>query len=269
MIFEFLEYLTTDCPRYARRLGYLKEAIAIRARQGRLGAAWEPHLENSKEVIREAMERCDRRRTALVLGSGLLLDIPLDSLAGTFETVRLVDVVHLRPARRQASAYPNVVLETQDVSGMAADFQQRYREGWRGHPVPAPTAFLDDSQIDLLVSANLMAQLPIFPAAMLVRRGALDGDAFDRFCRAVMQAHLDYLRSFDAPACLITETRREALDRAGNSVQAHDALYGIRLPKGGREWDWDLAPLGEVSRDHALRNRVAGFCDISAQADSV
>ena len=269
MILELLEYLTTDCPRYARRLGYLKEAIAIRARQARLTAAWAPHLEQSKEVIREAMDRCDRRRTALVLGSGLLLDIPLDRLAGAFETVRLVDVVHLRAARRRAFAFPNVVMETGDVSGMAADFDQRYREGWRGHPVPAPTAFRDDSTVDFVVSANLMAQLPIFPAAVLVRRGALDGEAFDRFCRAVMQAHLEYLRSFDATACLITETKREALDRAGRSVQAHDALYGLRLPKGGRAWNWDLAPLGEVSRDHALRNRVAGFCDISAQADSV
>ena len=269
MILELLEYWTTDCPRYARRLGYLKEAIAIRARQSRLKAAWAPHLENSKDVILEAMDRCGRRRTALVLGSGLLLDIPIDRLAEAFETVRLVDVVHLRAARNRAAAFPNVVLETCDVSGMAAEFQQQYAAGWRGHPVPAPTAFRDDSTIDFVVSANLVAQLPIFLAAALVRRGALEGDAFDRFCRAVMQRHLDYLRSFDATACLITETKREAFDRSGRSVQAHDALYGIRLPKGRREWDWDLAPLGEVSREHALRNRVAGFCDISAQADSV
>ena len=87
MILELLEYLTTDCPRYARRLGYLKEAIAIRARQARLKSAWAPHLENSKDVIREAMDRCGRRRTALVLGSGLLLDIPLTLGIGRLEWV--------------------------------------------------------------------------------------------------------------------------------------------------------------------------------------
>lgn len=269
MIFELLEYLTTDCPRYARRLGYLKEAIAIRARQRRLGPAWQSHLERSRETILEGMARCARRRTALVLGSGPLLDIPLAELAAAFETVLLVDVVHLRGARSLAARHANVALVSRDVTGFVEDFEKRVAAGWTGHPVPAPTAFHDDPAVDFVVSANLMAQLPIFPAAALRRRNALADNDFERFCRAVMQAHLDYLRAFDRPVCLITEIRREALDRSGKLVQGQDALFGLRPPEGGREWNWDLAPLGELSRDHALRNRVAGFCDINAQGDSV
>lgn len=264
MILELLEYLTTSCPKYARKLGYLKEAIAIGARQKRLAGAWTPHLEQSQAVIREAMALCEHRRTALILGSGLLLDIPLDDLSQQFEHVVLADVVHLRAARRKAAAYANVTLVAEDVTGMAADFDFRVSSGWQGDPVPDATAFLDRPQVDLVVSANLLAQLPIFLAAALQRRTRLDGDPLEDFCRAVIEAHLAYLRRFDAVVCLITEVERAALDKDAAVVQRHDALYGLELPGGGTQWNWDLAPLGEVSRTHALRNRVVGFHDFRA-----
>ncbi len=263
MILEFLEYLTTPCPKYARKLGYLKEAIAIGARQKRLAGPWTPHLEQSQALIRKALDQCERRRVALVLGSGLLLDIPLAELSRQFEHVVLADVVHLRAARRKAAAFANVTLLEEDVTGMAAGFDLRVSSGWQGDPVPDPDVFLDRPEVDLVVSANLLAQLPIFLAAALQRRTRLAGDPLDDFCRAVIEAHLTYLRRFDAVACLITEVRRAALDKEGAVVQRHDALYGVELPGGGTEWNWDLAPLGEISRTHALRNRVVGFRDIS------
>lgn len=263
MILELLEYLSTPGPKYARKLGYLKEVIAIRARQKRLAGAWAPHLEQSQAIIREAVDQCERRRVVLILGSGLLLDIPLADLSRQFEHVVLADVVHLRAARQKAAAFANVTLVEEDVTGMAADFDFRVSAGWQGDPVPDPDVFLDRPEIDLVVSANLLAQLPIFLAAALQRRTRLDGDPLEDFCRAVIEAHLAYLRRFDAVACLITEVERVALDKDRAVVQRQDALYGVELPGGGTEWNWDLAPLGEVSRTHALRNRVVGFRDIS------
>ena len=269
MIVEFIEYLTTSCPPYARKTGYLKEAIAIRARYGRLREAWRPHLEQTQALIEEASRACDRHRKAVVLGSGLLLDIPLGALAASFERVLLVDLVHLRRARRLAARHRNVELVTEDITGLAPEFDFRVSAGWRGDPVPEPDLFLDDPSVDLVVSANVMAQLPIFPAAALQRRIGLDGDELDRFCQGIVEAHLAYLHKFEAVVCLITEIEREAFDKQGNSLQRHEALFGVELPDGAAYWDWDLAPLGEISRQHALRNRVAGFCDISAHPPAV
>ena len=259
MILELIEYLTTGCPRPARRLGYLKEAVAIHARRRRLGPAWDDHLERSRAVIAEAIGRCSRRRTALVLGSGLLLDIPLPALAEGFDRVLLADLVHLRAARREVAPYGNVELVTADVTGFVGDFEQRVAAGWRGDPVPVSEAFLDVADLDLVVSANVMAQLAIFPAAALQRRAELEDDVLEAFCRQVVQRHLDYLGRFKADVCLITECRREAFDRKGGMLTDHDALFGVSLPDGGAEWSWTLAPLGEVSRDYGIRNRVVGY----------
>lgn len=258
MILELLEYLTTDCPPYARRLGYLTEAIAIKARYRRHCEAWGPHLAQSRAVVNAAAQACPQRRTALVLGSGLLLDIPLGALAAGFERVLLVDVVHLRASRRVAARYPNVALVTEDVTGIAADLTERLRDGWRGAPVPASTLFHDDAGIDLVVSANILAQLPVIPAAALRRAGADDGELGD-FCTALVHAHLAYLAGFAGRVCLISETERETYGPDGGIWRLEDALFGVSLPDGGARWTWDLAPVGEVSRRYGIRNHVAGF----------
>src|SRR5579871_6065867 len=94
MFAELIEYAITPCPRYARRMGYLYEAVAIRARAARCRAAWAPHQERTRALLRRSLARCPRRRKAVVLGSGACLDVPLAELAAAFGEVVLVDVVH-------------------------------------------------------------------------------------------------------------------------------------------------------------------------------
>lgn len=258
MLLELLEYLTTDCPPYARRLGYLTEAIAIKARYQRHCEAWGPHLARSRAVVNRAVEACAGRRTAIVLGSGLLLDIPIGALAAAFERVLCVDVVHLRAARRVAARYPSVSLVTGDVTGLADDLERRIADGWTGAPVPAPTLLHDEAAVDLVISANIAAQLPVIPAAAL-RRAGVDDAAVGSFCRDIVRAHLAYLAGFGAPVCLITERGRETCDRDGAILRIEDALFGVSLPDDGENWLWEMAPVGEVDRRHAIRNQVWGY----------
>lgn len=264
MILEALEYLTTACSPEARRLGYLKEAIAIKARHRRNCEVWGPHLARSRAAILAAADACSRRRTALVLGSGLLLDIPLGALSAAFGAVMLVDIVHLRRARRIAAPYPNVTFLADDITGLAKDLPDRLRDGWRGEPVPRPTGFRDVEEIDLVISANVAAQLPVMPAATLRRAGA-DGEQVRRFCRAVVEAHLDYLDGFRAPVCLVTETEREIYGPHGDLLRLEDALFGARLPDADAAWTWDMAPVGEANARYGIRNRIAAIYDFRRQ----
>jgi hypothetical protein len=263
VILELLEYLTTDCPADARRLGYLKEAIAIKARYRRHCEAWGPHLARSRALVGDAAERCPQRRTALVLGSGLLLDIPLGVLSASFERVLLADMVHLRQARRVAARYANVALVAADLTGLASGFHGRI------DPLAAAPAFCqDDETVDLVVSANLLAQLPV-PFAAGLRRAGAGGETVRGFCRAVIEAHLAYLRGFKARVCLVTEVSREVVGRDGGVHRIEDALFGISLPPEDAAWSWDLAPPGEVSRAYGIRNRVVGFAGFGASTPAV
>ena len=89
MLREAVAWLATPCNSEARRLGYLKEAIAFESRHRRCGGAWRDHLAHCHAAVRESLECCERHGTALVMGSGLALEFPLAELAARFERVVL------------------------------------------------------------------------------------------------------------------------------------------------------------------------------------
>ena len=78
MILEALTWTLTPCDRAARRLGYLHAAIGLQSRAARCREAWREHRARARQAVRVSLQQCSGRRTALVLGSGLLGEIPLD-----------------------------------------------------------------------------------------------------------------------------------------------------------------------------------------------
>ena len=260
MLAEAASFLTTPCPLYARRMGYLREAIAIGARYQRCHGAWEPHLAATKSLILESVERCKQHRKAVVLGSGLLLDIPLAELMARFDRVMLVDTVHFRSIRRAVRDLPKIDLIEADVTGLAealfADPHTLFK--------PGPKLLLDESNVDLVVSANLASQLPLAPVSFIQKRIDIDADTAREFARDIVASHLEHLAAFNAVQCLVTERRRIAIDPNGDVLQESDSLYDLPLPDPGAEWTWELAPRGEVARDYALVNTVYGYPDLRA-----
>ncbi|NQV84682.1 MAG: hypothetical protein HQ494_12785, partial [Rhodospirillales bacterium] len=157
MLAEWLTHLTTPCPEPYRELGYLRELIAIKYRYQRCKAAWAPHLANCKALISEEVHKAFTNKSAVVLGSGLLLDIPIDKLATHFETVYLVDICHLRETRNKTRAYPNVRFIEADICGVLASLMDWKRGSELTNPLPY-LELLNDA--NYVVSANLLAQLP-------------------------------------------------------------------------------------------------------------
>jgi hypothetical protein len=95
MLRDWLAHALTPCPAPWKRLGYLREQIAIDARATRLRVDWADHLANSRAAIRQALSTMPPGRSALVLGAGQHHDLPLAELCGRFREVWLADLVHL------------------------------------------------------------------------------------------------------------------------------------------------------------------------------
>ncbi len=147
MLAECLTFLTTPCPWRLRRLGYLGQVIGTQSRFRRCRSAWAPHLENCRRTILEAARSVADRRKATVLGSGLLLDVPLAELAATFKEVALVDVLHMRSARRAAARFPNVRLVEADVSGVIAGLPSHRHTAFAEAAVGAPLRGVGQSAV--------------------------------------------------------------------------------------------------------------------------
>ena len=269
MLAEWLKHLTTPCPDHLKAMGYLKELIAIQARHRRCRAAWAPHLEQCMNVIKEAAHGVAKRRVA-VLGSGLLLDVPLEELARSFDDVALVDIFHMPEVEQRVRGLANVRLVTEDLSGVVEPLFRHMAESRAGSLPPPRVDTGPLAGADLVVSAKLLTQLPLLPLGLVREKARKDGNGYGEeetraFARRIIDHHLDLLASLPGRVALLTETERVISDK-DEILQSIDPLFGATLPAAGKmkRWTWNIAPRPEITRHIDLSFRMAGIADFQA-----
>ncbi len=253
MLREWFTHRSTPASEEARRLGYLKECVAIQARHRRCALAWRDHLERSRRFVLWAAANTPGQDKVTVLGSGGLLDVPLDDLADDFAEVVLVDIVQPPAVKKWAGQYENVRLVEADVTEMAEDLLSGEL------PERPPTPSLPDGDADLVVSLNLLGQLPLIPAKHLPKGWSRDRRA--TYCAEIQRQHLRALQAAPGRICLITETKREWLeDETVNETEP--ALADIKLPEPDETWIWELAPAPEIEKHQDLRLQIAAYAGL-------
>jgi hypothetical protein len=233
MLAEALVYLTSllETPPPFRR--HLYDAVGLWGRGMRQAPAWVPHIGHTRGLIDNAIDEITPRRSVVVLGSGPLFDVPLESLARTFETVWLVDQIHLSTIERRIGRYDNVRRLWRDLSSATN---------------PQPLDFLHQiPDLDWVISVNLLSQLA---------RSAPDEQR-----RMVVGEHLDDLVDAGCPVTLVSDVDYRVFDRAGKVLEETDLLYGYKMPKPDLTWKWEVAPFGEESPETRRVHQVAGWLD--------
>lgn len=263
MLSEALLYARARLAGQRNRHGHLTELVAIWARHRRQRAAWAGHLTHARVLCLKAAEACETRRTALVLGAGLLLDVPLEKLSALFERIVLADMAFLPATVRLARALGNVELLTADLSGCLDSLPDNETLAARA-PAPRPELSLGLAGLDFVYSANLLSQLPLHALAALRKRDpAPDAEALHAFAASLVRAHLDALGALSCPVCLIADTLERSY--AGQCLNDEtDLLYGVPLSLPGESWTWHLAPRGEISPDLHIERLVLGAPDARA-----
>lgn len=215
---------------------YLIDAIGLWARGQRQFRAWTPHLNKTLAVLDTTIDDIASRRTVAVLGSGPLFDVPVESLARTFDRVLLIDLAHLSTIDHRVGRYPNVQRVWRDLAPVGE---------------PHPLAFLRDVPgLDWVISVNLLSQ---------IARAAPDGAE-----RAAIDAHLDGLVALDVPVTLITDVDYRVFDSAGALLEDVDLMHGRLLPLPDSRWLWEVAPFGEEARDNRRIHTVHAYADWQA-----
>lgn len=247
MIPEAIQYAMTALVTPREFRPFIRSSLGLWGRAGRCAKAWAAHEENCHAFIRETITPMRERRTAVVLGSGLLRDVPIIELAKSFDTVVLVDLVHLASVRAwiRAKRLSNVRLISRDLSGLP--------DALAG-AAPEPLAFLRQvPYLDLVVSANIVSQIGVGCRRVLERSGHADPDAV---LSRLIEAHIDGLAALPCRTALLTDVAYEVSDRQGKVIEADDLLCGVPAPAASRSWDWPVAPFGELGRDRQAVHRV-------------
>ncbi len=253
MIGEFIRYMTTLAPERIRKYGYLKRLIALEFRAKRCATAWASHQRSTRNLIVKAAELCEQQRIAVVLGSGLLLEVPLKALASKFERVYLVDIFHMPQVQREAKKHFNVKLLTGDITGVFAAMKENRPPG--PHTPAPPPRIPHLKEADLIVSCMCLTQLAgPFVEYFEATRGFSDLDS-DKLAYQIMEQHANAIANeATGIGVIITDTERFAM-QDDKIVSRTDLLKALRLPltptlAHNEEWDWLIAPHPEEHPSH-------------------
>ena len=265
MIGLWLKSLFTPCPRYLRRMGFLREQLAIEDRYQRNRASWEPHLKSSRAAILAAADSCTQHRTALILGAGLINDVPLAELAARFQQVILADILHLPRNRRRAEAVaPNITCLDFDCTGAVEKLYQAGKVDdeaaitlFRQSSPTLPPALA--SGCDLTVSVNLASQLGYLPAKWLAKGRSRD-EAFSlHLRRAAALRHLEWLQALPGVRLLIGDRALVVRGLNESEVEREVILGEGDLEPPCNSWVWRFAPAPEWDRRHHLELEVGAY----------
>lgn len=209
---------------------YLHAASREWAEGERWSCAWAPHLSQCRSLLDTMIDDIVPRRIVLVLGSGAMRELPVESLGRCFERVVLVDRVHLAAGLRRTARYRQIERVWSDVAFPTGDLLGRFVAGF--------------GPVDWVISANILPEL-----------GAADGG------RHAMGAHLDGLAALACPATLISALDKRILNRHGVLLDGGSLLNGRDMPRSGQRWKWERRPLSSRGQSWREVRMVGAWAD--------
>lgn len=232
---------------WIRRMGFIRDQEGIMNRYLRESNNWGPHLERTRTFISQSFSRM-APDTVAILGSGWLLDVPLEELRKRFRKIFLADIRHPPQIRKRVVRMPEVELIEADLTGgVVEQVWQSYRRG--KHPdlaamLESLTFFppLAKESPGAIISVNLLNQLDILICDYLNKRGHFQQSELLPVRAWLQLQHIAWISSL--PGCIITDTVEIRLDRAGK--EERKSLIYCDLPEGFRQesWDWEFDSRG-------------------------
>lgn len=230
-----------------RRMGYVRDQEGIMNRYLREVSNWKTHLLKTRQFILDSF-RDPAIKSVAVLGSGWLLDVPLEELRPRFEHIYLVDIFHPPQIRKKTASMENVELLEIDLSGGA--IHQLWQLG-KNKTKPVRGSVLDQISLqhpltqitpDAVISVNLLNQLDSLLCDFLSKQSYFQQEEAGLFRSALQEFHIQWITG--TPGCLISDVIEKSKDKKGNS--SSKSLLYTTLPEGIRRasWTWEFDSQG-------------------------
>lgn len=225
-----------------RKLGFRDESQGLMNRYINADGAWDNHLERTRNFIARVVK--DRKFDNLaVLGSGWLLDVPIDLLSGIAGHVWLYDAVHPAQVIHSLKQYPNVTAISADISGGALENAFQSVNDYKIHGIKwspdqiCTGRFSPEAEPDFTISINLLSQIGVMITDYLSRYMPIDQPEAARINTLLQQAHLQLL--LPGRSCMVTDVREINTD-LDNGSTATTELIGLPFPAAvsSDSWEW-------------------------------
>ena len=223
------------------RMGYFADQSGIIRRYHREREGWDAHLQNTRKFALEAM-RGKNRKSAATLGSGWMLDVPLEEMSRYFDKVYLYDVRHPAKVKKLIKPLGNVELRIIDISCFARpvyQYAKQYRNSKKRPPVSdiQPQSTIDLSSFDFVFSCNILNQLDILLVEYLSQFFDLTNEEIVDLRKNVQKWHIDMLPV--NRSCLVADYEEITFTPQGKELSRKPSVYHhIIHSEDARRWTW-------------------------------
>ena len=264
---------------------------SIERRATKMAAYWDPHLQRSKQAQQRWASASTGREVA-ILGAGRLMDVDLDALGKSFQTLWLIDADPISVTTWRNLRVP-VRWDLADVSGVQKTWtlnMERVTGSWQKfldaiESLPCPADCYFPAEADGVISLNLLSQIPVvwqdileeilnsrFGHDFVAKREQQWLAAFAPKAKWLVEQHLAMLASSCAKNILIiTDLEYGHYADLIANAEYISALYGVSLVGNPSEllpgyslewttcWNWHISPLGLESKKQGTIHKVGAF----------
>ena len=230
------------------RMEYLSDQKGILNRYLAEGDNWESHLKHSRDFIVHCLGE-KPYGIIVVLGSGWLLDLPLDFIASHTREIYLLDIVHPPQILKRIVKYNNVKAINTDITGGGINGTYRFasenkKYGKKSILEIAYRASLNAFRPDYVISLNILNQLDILLIDYLKKNIDIPLQEELEFRKRIQSQHLSLLKP--GKSCVITDSLERVINKKGQLVSEKNLIH-CDLPDGQRkeEWTWNFDSRGE------------------------
>ena len=240
---------SSDIDRMFYNMGFFDDQSGILRRYKREREGWDEHLQNTRKFVIEAMQG-KNNKSAAVLGSGWLLDVPIEEMSHYFEKVYLYDLRHPTAVKKQIKPLNNVELCVCDISGFAASVYQ-YTKQYRNSKTRPPiyeiqpqvetqcitSLHLDLSGFDFVFSCNILNQLDILLIDYMSQVLDLSHEETTIFRNIVQQYHINLLPQ--NRSCLVADYEEVTFTPDGKEIARRKSVdHPITQRTDAKRWTW-------------------------------
>jgi hypothetical protein len=224
-----------------RKMGYFDDQSGIIRRYHRECEHWDAHLMNTRQFALDTMQgkNCE---SAAVLGSGWLLDVPVEEMSRYFKKLFLYDVRHPAAVKKQIKHLHNVELRVCDLSCFVRpvyQYAKQYRNSKNRPPISdiLPQTTLDLNGFDFVFSCNILNQLDILLVDYLGQFFDLSHEETVTFRSSVQQYHIDMLPR--NRSCMVADYEEITCAPDGKEISRKTSVYHpIVQRQDVRRWTW-------------------------------
>ena len=225
-----------------RKMDYLKDQKGILKRYFREEGNWHSHIDNCHEFILEEL-KFKKSDKVLVLGSGWLLDFPIDKVMESGMKLILADVFHPRQIIQKVKNQASIELVNIDITGgLIAEVYSAVQNGKKiGEKPELKSLTIPEinftKEYDFVISLNILNQLDILLVDYLEKYWDYNEEEIIEFRRRIQEAHLKIF--MDKHGILISDSKEIHINKSGDSVNEKTLIH-TKLPKGKlqKSWTW-------------------------------